>query len=102
MDLPHIPAPASFFRKNPPKQQFTLSSHAASIKLHGTPLRRRFRGQKWYQLGTGEERLYKNKNDAGVRGYVPQLGNAHNLLEKLKLSLPKVNTSKCGLNTFRC
>lgn len=29
----------------------------------------------------------------GVRGYVPELGNTHNLLEKLKLSLPKVNTS---------
>ena len=41
----------------------------------------------------GQERLYKNKNDAGVRGYVPEPGNTHNLLEKLKLSLPKVNTS---------
>ena len=58
-----------------------------------SPLRHRFRGQKWYQLGTGQERLYKTKNDAGVRGYVPELGNTHNLLEKLKLSLPKVNTS---------
>ena len=40
-----------------------------------TPLRHRFRGQKWYQLGIGQERLYKNKNDAGARGYVPELGN---------------------------
>ena len=38
-------------------------------------------------------KIVQNKHDAGVRGYVPELGNAHNLLEKLKLSLPKVNTS---------
>ena len=37
--------------------------------------------------------MYKNKNDAGVREYVPELGNTHNPLEKLKLSLPKVNSS---------
>ena len=38
-------------------------------------------------------KIVQNKHDAGVRGYFPELGNAHNLLEKLKLSLPKVNTS---------
>ena len=44
-------------------------------------------------------KIDKNKNDAGVRGYVPELGNTHNLLERLKLSLPKVNT--CNYKTTK-
>ena len=34
--------------------------------------------------------VLKQKLDARVRGYVPELGNTYNLHEKLKLSLPKV------------
>ena len=40
--------------------------------------------------------------EAGVREYVSELGINQNLREKLKLSLPKANSSKYGLNTFRC
>ena len=38
--------------------------------------------------------------EAGVREYVSELGITQNLREKLKLSLPKANSSKYGLNTL--
>ena len=71
------------------------------LRCRRTSLRHRFRGQKCCQLGIGQERLYKNKNDAGVRGYVPDIGNMQNLSGQMKLSLQMVNTCKYGLNTLR-
>ena len=38
--------------------------------------------------------------EAGVREYVSGLEITQNLREKMKLSLPKANSSKYGLNTL--